>query len=305
MFWSGETLREKLRTLSADFKPEAVDCNAWTLSVGERIYITPTSNITDLDQHSYKSIKEGEGFKIPTGQFAFLETAERVKVPDSAMAFISIKATIKLEGLINISGFHVDPGFEGRLIFAVYNAGPMPIDLERGQNLFLVWFANLDRRSDLIKTDATERRVDADTIRRIRGRLQSVDHLYHQISTLKEEIRALPEAQVKIQGAETEIKEIRKQIPEGGNISERLSRLETMINYIIKLTLFVATPLLGAYVFSLFNSENNSRSMPSAEYAPSSLHQKQEPPAPSQGQDAMPAEGAATEMSIPSAGDGG
>ena len=62
-------------------------------------------------------------FRSP-GQFAFLLTDEIVEVPDSAMALISIKAKIKWRGLINVSGFHVDPGFKGRLIFSVYNAGP-------------------------------------------------------------------------------------------------------------------------------------------------------------------------------------
>ena len=50
---------------------------------------------------------------IPPGQFAFLLTAETVTMPDNAIAFISIKARLKFNGLINISGFHVDPGYRG------------------------------------------------------------------------------------------------------------------------------------------------------------------------------------------------
>ena len=61
------------------------------------------------------------------------------------MGFISLRATIKFRGLINVSGFHVDPGFRGHLIYAVYNAGPSNINLERGESLFLIWFGNLDR----------------------------------------------------------------------------------------------------------------------------------------------------------------
>ena len=41
---------------------------------------------------------------------ALLITEEQVNVSLYAMAFISMKAGKKLGGLINISGFHVDPG---------------------------------------------------------------------------------------------------------------------------------------------------------------------------------------------------
>ena len=49
------------------------------------------------------------------------------------MAFISIKAKLKFRGLVNVSGFHIDPGYRGKIIFAVFNAGPQPILLRRGQ----------------------------------------------------------------------------------------------------------------------------------------------------------------------------
>lgn len=51
---------------------------------------------------------------------------------------------MKFKGLINVSGFHVDPGFDGRLKFSVYNAGNRPIHLAYGQPYFLLWFAFFD-----------------------------------------------------------------------------------------------------------------------------------------------------------------
>lgn len=56
-------------------------------------------------------------FTIPKGQFALLITEEIVKVPNNALAFISFKAKYKYKGLINVSGFHVDPGWYGKLTF--------------------------------------------------------------------------------------------------------------------------------------------------------------------------------------------
>ena len=50
-------------------------------------------------------------------------------------------------GLVNVSGFHVDPGYKGRLKFAVYNAGGSDIKLTRGDAIFLIWFSELDKVS--------------------------------------------------------------------------------------------------------------------------------------------------------------
>ena len=41
MFWSGETLRERLAPLIEPFEPERVDCAAYTLSVGREVYVSP------------------------------------------------------------------------------------------------------------------------------------------------------------------------------------------------------------------------------------------------------------------------
>jgi dCTP deaminase len=85
---------------------------------------------------------------IEPGEFGLLYTAEKVHVPDRVIAFISIKASIKLKGLVNISGFHVDPGYHGRLKFSVYNAGTEVVPLEIGKPAFLIWFADLDQSTE-------------------------------------------------------------------------------------------------------------------------------------------------------------
>ena len=56
---------------------------------------------------------------IPPGQFGLILTNEVVTIPNDLIGFISIKAKIKFRGLINVSGFHVDPGFHGHGIFTL------------------------------------------------------------------------------------------------------------------------------------------------------------------------------------------
>lgn len=147
MFWSGNKLTSELKNLietpNGIVNSESVDCAAITLTVGNEVYITPNS---DKDSNVKQILTdEKPQFIIPTGQFALLLTAETVKVPDTALAFISFKAKYKFKGLINVSGFHVDPGWKGKLTFSVYNAGPTSIVLERGAPFALIWYADLDK----------------------------------------------------------------------------------------------------------------------------------------------------------------
>jgi dCTP deaminase len=85
--------------------------------------------------------------KIEPGEFAVLTTEEYVYVPTKLMGLISIKYGKKEKGLVNVSGFHVDPGFFGRLVFTVYNAGPGDVILEEGEKVFMIMFAELSDRT--------------------------------------------------------------------------------------------------------------------------------------------------------------
>lgn len=149
MFWGGERLKAQLGALITDFDPERVDRAAYRLCVGPEVYVSPTGEPDDPRNKPKTQLTPGQGFTIPAGQFGFVLTEERVTVPKEAIAFISIRATYKFRGLVNVSGFHVDPAYEGRLIFSIFNAGPGPVHLSQGEECFLIWYADLDRPSDL------------------------------------------------------------------------------------------------------------------------------------------------------------
>lgn len=160
-FWSGDKLTAAIpaKKIVEPFYSGQVDCSAYTLTLGEEYFITPDYTVS-VRENTTKSLAEskrwdqtvpvtnrvmGGSLNIPAGQFAFLMTEEALNIPKNVMGFISLKSSAKWRGLINVSGFHVDPGFRGKLIYSVYNAGPSPIQLKRGQDLFLLWLADLDR----------------------------------------------------------------------------------------------------------------------------------------------------------------
>lgn len=150
MFWGGLRLEEELPALIAgDYTKNRIDGAAYRLRVGPEVYVSPTGEADDPRNKPKTQLKVGQGFTVPAGQFGFILTEEQVKVPPTAIAFISMRASYKFQGLVNVSGFHVDPNYDGRLIFSVFNAGPGPVHLSRGEECFLIFYATLDRPKDV------------------------------------------------------------------------------------------------------------------------------------------------------------
>lgn len=138
-FWGSETLRSRVSELVTPSDAQMVTQSSIELRMGREAFVT------GRDGERIELDNDGKDFVIPPGQFAQLLTLERVRVPLECIAFISIKFRHKLRGLVNVSGFHVDPGYNGWLILSVYNAGSKQIRLSRGEATFLIWYAELDK----------------------------------------------------------------------------------------------------------------------------------------------------------------
>ena len=109
---------------------------SYDLSLGEEVYIS--------GEDCPKKLSESSPFvSLPRGQFALLMTKEYIKMPNDHFGLISIKFWKKAQGLINVSGFHVDPGFEGKILFSVFNAGPSDVFLRYGEPTFMIFFYKL------------------------------------------------------------------------------------------------------------------------------------------------------------------
>ena len=188
-FWRGETLAARLPDLVKPFDPGAIDGAAYTLHVGDEIYVSPHQTTKDPDRHTKETLTRGQCFTIPAGQFAFLLTKEAVAVPDNALALISIKGRTKFKGLINISGFHVDPGYSGQLLFSVLNAGPRPLHLQEGQALFLIWYADLDGPSTYTRKSKGFGGIEPDLINGISGEILSLQSLSEKQRMLESQLR--------------------------------------------------------------------------------------------------------------------
>jgi dCTP deaminase len=106
------------------------------LTLGDKAFLTTEGAPRDLS-----SSLSSAYITIRPGEFAALITGEIVYLPKELMGLISMRNSYKQKGLISVSGFHVDPGFRGKIVFTVFNAGPNDIVLERGDRLFMIAFA--------------------------------------------------------------------------------------------------------------------------------------------------------------------
>lgn len=198
-FWSTQEIIRRNRELSrinstepliSGFKEDKVKEASYTLTVGSEAFIT-SSPQTKLDEVKKLDISDGFCY-IPPGQFAYLITEEKVNIPKDCLAFISMKFTIKAEGLINVSGFHVDPGYSGKLVFAVYNAGVKRILIRKGMDIFLIWFSSLEsiddrpknnqKGYDTIPSFILENSQDAETLQNLSEKVSDLESKVNQSS---------------------------------------------------------------------------------------------------------------------------
>jgi dCTP deaminase len=131
-----EILSRQSELFLSHFCHEYVRQASYDLRLGEEIYI--------MGRRAPEKLTDRNPFvSIPPGQFALLTTHEEVRIPDSILAFITLRFSFKLQGLVNVSGFHVDPTYQGKLLFAVQNVGPSDIRLKYGEPTFSIFFATL------------------------------------------------------------------------------------------------------------------------------------------------------------------
>jgi|GEM_PF-1008717 len=160
-----------------------VDCLrsiAYEMRLGEEVYVT-TEELPTLFKRGGK-----DAIRIEPGEFAVLTTLEYLYIPTDIVAFISIRYGYKERGLVNVSGFHVDPGFYGKLFFTVYNAGPSDIVLKYKDRIFMIMFAKLGRRTEAYEgKHKGQIRLQPEVISALKGTSVSVRNLDERLKRLE------------------------------------------------------------------------------------------------------------------------
>jgi len=186
-FWSTQTLNDRLLGVVKPFDPTKIKQACYRLSMGNEYYISPHAN--DIDSHySRQSFGELKSVAIPPGQFGFLLTHEIIDMPDDALGFISMQTDLKFMGLVNVSGFHVDPGSRGKILFSVFNAGPNPVHIAKGDEIFRLWIAGLDKPDNAPRKGPGYMNIPTAHINKISGSLESLQSLSKQIIDINNKV---------------------------------------------------------------------------------------------------------------------
>jgi dCTP deaminase len=139
MFLASDLIRSRCVTdgLIKSYAPENVKQASYDLRLGPASYVVGDGAPIHLTENQ-------RYVTIAPGQFALLTTLEELAIPSDLLAFITLRNTFKMQGLINVSGFHVDPSYEGKLVFGVNNIGPSDICLRLGEPTFTIFFCRVD-----------------------------------------------------------------------------------------------------------------------------------------------------------------
>jgi len=188
-FLSGEDLRRVIEDEEAICRSQenkvpielGDEWEDWTcdLSLGKEVYLSSDDEIRFLD--------EDEDISIDPGEFALLMTEEHLNIPPDKAALISLKFTQARKGLINISGFHVDPNYKGQLTISVYNASPSSVVLRKGEPFFMIVFTTLSQPLNSNRSNANVSslsNIKPGWIEGLKGRTASLENLSEQVNDL-------------------------------------------------------------------------------------------------------------------------
>lgn len=164
----------------------------YKLHLGNEAYISTDDMPVNLDEKEFVVIKPGD--------FALLLTEEKLKLPSDVMAFISVRFDYKQKGLINVSGFHVDPKYEGKLIFSVFNAGSKDIVLRKSDAVFMIFFQTLDG-TPATKPYSGFECIPSEMVEQIRGRSVTLAANAHRIDRIELYLKIIATLVVALVGA--------------------------------------------------------------------------------------------------------
>ena len=165
MFLSKEDIEGRVNELFpvvGHFDAQRLNEASYDLRVGDEVYLSENQIPTRLGPDTPYVV-------LPPGQFALVKTYEEIRIPRDLIGLLSIRSKFKFQGLINISGFHVDPTYTGNLIFSVQNVGPHDIRLKYLEPVFMLMWAKLLTKYNDVERKAGYNRIQLDHMAQLGG----------------------------------------------------------------------------------------------------------------------------------------
>ncbi len=182
-FLTGEEIKKLSKELFLEnYAEEYVMSTNYDLRVGKKVFVSTHDRPIDLEKRGSVIINSGET--------AILQSYEKIRIPNDFIAFIGLRFSQKIKGLVNISGFQVNPGWEDYLLFSVYNAGPNPIIFKYRDPVFMAMFYRLSSVSKPSKETVTGE-LQSEWMERLKGPAISLPGLSRRLDRLETSIMIL------------------------------------------------------------------------------------------------------------------
>lgn len=130
------TLAQNGRLICEGFDQNSLQAASYDFRIGVRAIVGGNSNETDLTK---------DRLIIEPGSYAGIISMEKVKLPANVFAQIGSKRKFSYDGLILLTGSIIDPGYEGHLLFGLYNASTKKVVLPIRTKICNVVFHRLSR----------------------------------------------------------------------------------------------------------------------------------------------------------------
>lgn len=103
----------------APFEESSLQPASYDFRIGRAAFVSSAKEKIDVSQKGLIVIEPGD--------FAVLETLERVEVGRQIAAMLGLRSEYARQGLLMLSGPQIDPGFRGVLVIRVINLAPKPV----------------------------------------------------------------------------------------------------------------------------------------------------------------------------------
>ena len=117
-----------------NFSQESLQPASYDFRVGERAVIGGEGVEIDLKE---------KNLQLPPGSYAGIISLEKMRLPNTIGARISSKRALSYDGIILLTGGTVDPGYEGYLLFGLYNASSKKVVIPFQKKICNVVFERL------------------------------------------------------------------------------------------------------------------------------------------------------------------
>jgi len=130
MLLSDQQIREEIEAGTFTIEPFEDAClqpASYDLRIGRKAFTSSSRELVNLEEKGIVQIEPGE--------FAVVETLERVAMGPQAAGLLGLRSEYARRGLLMLSGPQVDPGFEGILVVRLVNVGTSRVALSFGEPL--------------------------------------------------------------------------------------------------------------------------------------------------------------------------